>query len=344
MKRPSFPDIMPMFLAVLLVLGCRKEVVKEVRQDDIMRIPAGFPPMHMPDDNRFTTERWQLGKRLFYEKALSRNRTVSCASCHHPQLAFSDSTAFSKGDQGAAGTSNAPTLSNIGYHPYLTRAGSVPTIEMQVLVPVQEHNEFNTHVPDIVARLATDTSYQRMAQQAYGRAMDAFVLTRALACFERSIISGNSAYDQYYFQGKATAMNDLQLQGKELFFSEKTNCTACHSGFNFTNYSFENNGLYTSYADSGRMRFTRTEADRARFKVPTLRNIAFTAPYMHDGSIASLDEVVEHYNRGGVAHPNKNALIRPLQLSNEEKKALVAFLHALSDYDFIKNKHLKNEE
>src|SRR5690606_248507 len=118
----------------------------------------------------------------------------------------------------------------------------------------------------------------------------------------------------------------------------------CHSGFNFTNYSFENNGLYTSYADSGRMRFTRTEADPAKFKVPTLRNIAFTAPYMHDGSIASLDEVVEHYNRGGVAHPNKNALIRPLQLSNEEKKALVAFLHALSDYDFIKNKHLKNEE
>ncbi|WP_222164861.1 cytochrome-c peroxidase [Edaphocola aurantiacus] len=308
-----------------------------------MAIPKGFTQMSIPADNAFSMSRWQLGKRLFYDKTLSVNNTISCGSCHKASLAFSDSVALSNGVNEAAGTSNAPTLANVGYQTSYTRAGGVPTLEMQVLVPIQEHNEFNTSILDIVQKLSADTTYQSMAQEAYSRSIDPYVITRALACFERSLISGNSRFDQYYYQGKSNALSAEELQGMQLFFSERTNCSGCHSDFNFTNYRFENNGLYQQYSDSGRMRFTHLESDRARFKVPTLRNIAFTAPYMHDGSISSLEAVIEHYNSGGVAHPNKSALIRPLQLSPQEKASLVAFLKSLSDYTFIRNKKFKNE-
>lgn len=331
------------FLQPALSAGCRKPAQPAVPETDLMAVPQGFPAMTVPQDNAFTPARWQLGKKLFYDKSLSVTNTISCASCHHSALAFSDSVALSAGVNGAAGTSNAPTLTNIGYHSSYTRAGGVPTLEMQVLVPIQEHNEFNTSILDIAAKLAADGTYQSMAQQAYNRNLDAYAITRALACFERSLISGNSRFDQYQYQGKSTALSAQELQGMQLFFSDRTNCSGCHGGFNFTNDQFENNGLYLNYADSGRMRFTHLESDRARFKVPTLRNIALTAPYMHDGSINSLEEVIEHYNSGGVAHPNKSALIKPLQLSTAEKASLVAFLKSLSDYTFISNKNFKNE-
>jgi cytochrome c peroxidase len=308
-----------------------------------MAIPKGFTQMNIPSDNAFSMSRWQLGKRLFYDKTLSVNNTISCGSCHKASLAFSDSVALSNGVNEAAGTSNAPTLANVGYQTSYTRAGGVPTLEMQVLVPIQEHNEFNTSILDIVQKLSADATYQSMAQEAYSRSIDPYVVTRALACFERSLISGNSRFDQYYYQGKSNALSAEELQGMQLFFSERTNCSGCHSDFNFTNNRFENNGLYQQYSDSGRMRFTHLESDRARFKVPTLRNIAFTAPYMHDGSISSLEAVIEHYNSGGAPHPNKSALIRPLQLSPQEKASLVAFLKSLSDYTFIRNKKFKNE-
>ncbi len=327
----------------LFLVSCIKTTSSSVDSEALMQIPEGFPAMLMPDDNQFSTARWQLGKRLFYDKSLSLNNKVSCASCHRQEFAFGDSLAFSTGDGGAAGTSNAPTLTNIGYHPYLTRAGGVPTLEMQVLVPIQEHNEFNTSILAIAEKLRVDSSYRQMAKASYNRSIDPFVITRALACFERSIISGNSRYDAYVYQNDQSALTAGEIRGMHLFNASKTNCSACHSGFNFTNYSFENNGLYLNYADSGRMRFSHAADDRAKFKVPTLRNIAFTAPYMHDGSIATLEMVVAHYNSGGVAHPSKSELIHPLNLTQQEKEDLVAFLKSLSDHDLTTNKRLKNE-
>jgi len=308
-----------------------------------VQTPAGFPVMEVPLDNQYSAARWQLGKRLFYDKRLSRNNTISCSSCHRQEFAFSDSVAFSPGDNAAQGTSNAPTLTNIGYHPYFTRGGSVPTLEMQVLVPVQEHNEFNTSILDIAEKLKPDSSYRAMAAAAYGREIDPFVITRALACFERSLVSGNSRFDRYYYGGAADKLDEEEIRGMKLFYSPRTSCSGCHSGFNFTNYSFENNGLYLKYADSGRMRFTRKESDRAKFKVPTLRNIALTAPYMHDGSMKTLEQVVDHYNSGGAGHRSKSALIRPLHLTRKEKKELVAFLKTLTDHSLITDKNLKNE-
>jgi cytochrome c peroxidase len=205
---------------------------------------------------------------------------------------------------------------------------------MQILVPIQEHDEFNTNILDIVEKLKKDSSYTQASRIAYNREIDPFVITRAIANFERSLISGNSDFDKNNFSSSA-------LNGKNLFMSNKTNCSQCHSGFNFTNYTFENNGLYTNYADSGRMRLTQIESDRARFKVPTLRNAQLTAPYMHDGSIKTLEEVVAHYNTGGKIHANKSTLIKPLGLTQQEQNDIVAFLNTLTDYTFINNKNLQ---
>jgi cytochrome c peroxidase len=299
--------------------------------------PVGFPEIPFPEDNQFNEVRWQLGRRLFYDPILSADSSISCGSCHMAHRAFSDTIAMSLGVKQAQGTRNAPTLTNVAYNPYFTRDGGVPTLEMQVLVPIQEHNEFNFNIVLIADRMKQDTAYVRLSQMAYGREPDHFVITRALGCFERTIISGNSRYDQHFLQGKQV-LNSEELKGKELFFSERIGCTNCHSGFNFTNFSFENNGLYLHYADSGRKRLTDLELDRALFKVPTLRNIALTAPYMHDGSVTTLEGVVEHYSTGGKEHRNKSQFLKPLHLKEDEKQALVSFLLTLTDEAFVNNK------
>lgn len=303
----------------------------------LMQIPPGFSPMSFPEGNEFTQTRWELGKKLFYDPILSSDNSTSCATCHLPALAFSDNKAFSIGAEQGMGTRNSPTLANVGYHPYFTREGGVPTLEMQILVPIQEHNEFNTNIIELIDKLSANQQYVDMAQTAYNRSVDAFVITRSLATFERSLISGNSPYDQYAFQGNNNALNQAEKRGMELFFSTKTNCTACHSGFDFTDYSFQNNGLYETYTDLGRYRLTTNPTDSALFKVPTLRNIALTAPYMHDGSFNTLEEVITHYSTGGANFHNKSEAIQPFTLSTQEQNDLIAFLHALTDHDFVSN-------
>lgn len=328
----------------MLFAACQKDPsVVQAEEQLLMHIPDGFPSVHFPTDNMFSMERWTLGKRLFYDPILSNSYTVSCASCHLAKNAFSDTTAFSIGDGQLLGRQNAPTLTNVAFNPYYTRAGGVPTLEIQILVPIQEHDEFNSNIVDLAERLKQIPSYVEQSQRAYGRTPDPFVITRAIATFERSLVSGNSAYDQFISKGNTKALSASALRGKKLFFSTKTNCLQCHSGFNFTNYAFENNGLYNVYADSGRMRLTRLESDRARFKVPTLRNIEVTGPYMHDGSFKTLKEVVHHYNTGGKSHPNKSILVKPLHLSETEEDDLVAFLQSLTDKEFINKKIFKNE-
>jgi len=328
-----------LLLWTILCFACEKESSNPgpVEPEPLLAVPPGFPAPDFPQDNQLTTARWALGKKLFYDPVMARDSSISCASCHHAGKAFSDTVALSPGVAGRPGTRNASTLANIAYHPYFTRDGSVPTLEMQVLVPIQEHNEFDFNILLIAERMMRDTSYVRMSREAYDRDPDAFVITRALACFERTFVSGQSRYDQYFFQGKKTALSAAEKRGMALFFSEKTNCAQCHGGFNFTNYALENNGLYTEYADPGRFRLTGLETDRARFKVPTLRNVLLTAPYMHDGSLQTLERVVEHYNSGGKPHPNKSALLRPLGLTTSEKADLVAFLRSLTDESFVRN-------
>ena len=341
MKSPQVIYIILLLFVSLSIIGCKKDTLI-IEEDNIMDIPVGFPSITFPEGNEYTKARWELGKRLFYDPIMSKQNTISCASCHHAQNAFSDTVAMSIGDNNLVGKSNAPTLTNIAYNPYFTRAGGVPTLEMQILVPIQEHDEFNSNILDIVEKLKQDPTYVNQIREAYNREPDPYTITRAITNFERSFISGNSTYDQYTYQGK-NSLSPTELKGLQLFTSAKTNCSQCHSGFNFSNYAFENNGLYINYADSGRMRLTHLESDRARFKVPTLRNIAVTAPYMHDGSIQKLEDVIEHYNSGGHAHIHKSSLIKPLGLTTQEKQELLAFLHTLTDTQFLNNKKLRNE-
>ncbi len=322
-------------LISLFFFSCEKEKFV-LPEEPLLAVPVGFPAPIFPEGNELTAARWELGKRLFFDPIMSKDGTVSCASCHLPEQAFTDGKQVSQGVEGRAGFRNAPTLANVAYHPYYTREGGVPTLEMQILVPIQEHAEFDMNILEIAELLAADSSYVQQSQTAYGRIPDAFVITRSIACFERTILSGNSPYDRFS-NGKNSALTDAEKRGMELFFSQELACAECHSGFNFTGYSFENNGLYDTYADPGRFRLTGKEGDRALFKVPSLRNVGVTAPYMHDGSMQTLEAVVAHYNSGGKNHPHKSHLVKQLGLNQKEKDDLVAFLKALTDPHFLEN-------
>ena len=329
-------------MAVVLVSCQDDDGIEPLHFPELMEIPNGFPPVEEPAGNEFTIARWELGKRLFFDPVMSVDSSISCASCHQPELAFSDDVAFSPGVEQRPGVRNAPSLANVAYHPYFTREGGVPTLEMQVLVPIQEHNEFDFNIVLLAEKLAKDSSYVTQSEAAYEQTPDAFVITRSLACFERSLLSGQSPYDLFTHHGQTKALSAAAKRGMELFFSKKTKCSECHSGFNFSNYTFENNGLYEQYQDVGRFRLTGNEADRALFKVPSLRNVGLTAPYMHDGSLPTLDAVVEHYQSGGKNNPKKNDLIQPLGLTESERKDLVQFLESLTDENFVQNPLFKN--
>ncbi|HEY9178760.1 MAG TPA: cytochrome c peroxidase [Flavipsychrobacter sp.] len=333
--------------AVIVALSCyscqEKTSIRLPAEMSLQRAPAGFPEIPFPDDNPFSYRKWELGKMLFNDKMLSVDYTISCASCHKTELAFSDDVAKSLGAGALTGRRNAPTLANVAYHPYYTREGGVPTLEMQVLVPIQEHDEMNFNIVDIAERMKQVPQYMDMSREIFDREPDAYVITRAIATYERTLVSGNSAYDKYVNRGDTRGFGEAAQRGMRLFFSTRAGCSDCHSGFNFTNYSFENNGLYEQYSDPGRKRLTGKEVDNALFKVPTLRNIALTAPYMFDGSVKTLEDVVAHYNTGGKPHPNKSKKLHPLQLTLQEQKDLVAFLYTLTDAEFITNKNFSNE-
>jgi cytochrome c peroxidase len=333
--------ILVAFLGAVALVSCQIDPALFEKEQALLDVPSHFPSIDFPEDNEFTESRWLLGKQLFYDQRLSQDNSVSCASCHKQDLAFADNTSFSPGVENRPGVRNSPSLANVAYHPYLTREGGVPTLEMQVLVPIQEHNEFGFNIIDIAKRLESDSNYSRLSKEAYDRPLDYFVITRAIATFERSLISGNSAYDMYLSKGDLSSLSKSQIAGMKLFQSNKTNCSSCHSGFNFTNYAFINNGLYKDYNDLGRKRLTGLEQDLALFKVPSLRNVELTAPYMHDGSISTLEEVIEHYNQGGTPHQNKHHLIKPLNLNDTEKAQLIAFLKSLTDKKFTTNINFK---
>ena len=323
----------PVFLiGLVLFFSCEKGLNQPDQSG--YEIPVGFPEMPDPEGNEYTDLRWKLGQKLFFDSRLSKDNQVSCASCHKPELAFADNRAASPGAFDRPGVKNSPSLANVGYHPYFMREGGVPTLEMQILVPIQEHNEFAHNIVDICDSLRDDPVYSAWSSEAYARSFDPFVLTRALAMFERSLISGASRYDVFN-NGGSGALTSIELEGRALFFSERTNCSTCHSGFLFTDFDFKNNGLDTVDSDIGRERLTSNPLDRYTYKTPSLRNVAITGPYMHKGQLTSLDEVIDHYNSGGVTSKYKDSMIRPMGLTPREKDALVAFLGSLTDEKFI---------
>lgn len=324
-----------LILLSLIACGDDKDVDR-LPYPELMEFPAYFDAINVPEDNPYSYERWEIGKALFFDPILSRDSSISCADCHKQELAFSDNVAISPGVDGLLGSRNAPTLANVGFQPYYLTEGGLPTLEMQVLVPIQEHAEFDFNIVLIADRLKNSSYYNDWIEDVFDRKPDSYVITRSIATFERSLISAQSPYDQF-IQGDEEALSESARAGMDLFFSDALSCSECHGGPNFTTYAFENNGLYEVYDDPGRFRVTNDPSDIARFKVPTLRNIELTAPYMHNGSLQSLDEVLEHYNTGGFSHMHKSELIRPLGLSPKDLNQLKDFLFSLTDRNFKDN-------
>ena len=303
----------------------------------VLDLPAGFPEPPVPADNALTEARVALGKQLFYDPVLSRDGSLSCATCHLAEAGFADHHPLSIGIEGRVGFRNSPTLTNVAYHPWFFKEGGSPSLEFQALGPIENHVEMDIDAAILAQRLAGLDHYHELAQRAYGRNLDIYVLTRALASFQRTLISGRSPYDAYQ-QGDQAALNPAQVRGMNLFFSARTQCSQCHGGFDFSDYSMQNNGTALDYGeDLGRFRITLDSADIGKFKVPTLRNVALTWPYMHDGTLPDLAAVIDHYDAGGQGHPNQSSLIRPLGLSPAEKADLIAFLQSLTDRHFVEN-------
>lgn len=296
--------------------------------------PLGLgPPPAPPDGNATTPERVRLGRRLFFDARLSSDGTVACASCHDPAHGFASAAPLAVGIQGRAGTRNSPSLLNRAYGKSFFWDGRSKTLEEQSLEPIANPREMGASVSDVVARLKTDAEYRAAFDAAYPGGVTAENLRRALAAFERVLVSGGSPIDRFQ-AGDVAALSDSQRIGLWLFES-RGQCWRCHRGPNYTDEKFHNTGVAALQAepDAGRHAATHDEADRGRFKTPSLRDISRTAPYMHDGSVATLREVVESYNRGGGQVSGLDPAIKPLGLTPEEVGHLVAFLQALDGAD-----------
>lgn len=323
-----------MLFALLALAACQAEPVSVVDDSPYwLHLPPGFPMPEIPEDNELTEARVALGKRLFYDPVLSADSSISCGSCHKQALAFADDAAISPGIHGRLGFRNSPTLANVAYLGRVNKDGGVAKLDLQAIVPIEDENEMGFSILLAADRLARLPDYRDDFNRAYGQAPSPFGITRALGAFMRTLISGDSRYDRSE-QG-LESLSASELRGQALFFSSRTDCSSCHGGFNFTDDSFRNNGLYETYKDEGRRRVTALDADIGKFRVPSLRNVDRTAPYMHDGSLASLAEVLSHYNVGGSNHANQDPLIRPLGLSPAELEDLEAFLLTLTDEGFL---------
>lgn len=297
-----------------------------------LSIPVGLDLyMPIPEDNPLLTDRVDLGRRLFSDPILSRESTLTCATCHDPRRVFTDGRSLSVGVFGRKGVRHVPTLINRGYGQAFFWDGRAARLEDQVLQPIENPTELGLTVEEAIERLNGDRDYVSRFETAFARTPNAQDLARALASYVRTILSGDSPVDQY-FGGDSEALRPEAREGLRLFRG-KAHCTTCHLGSTFTDERFHNTGVAWrngEWLDAGRVAVTGNEADRGAFKTPTLRDVALTAPYMHDGSFTTLDEVVDFYDRGGNPNPNLDAELRQLELTTAEKQALLAFLRALS--------------
>jgi cytochrome c peroxidase len=301
------------------------------------KIPLGLVPIYWPEDNQYTPAKAELGYLLFFDKRLSSDGSVSCASCHSPNHAFTDAGPVSTGIGGQKGGRSAPSVINRVYGALQFWDGRAASLEDQAKGPIansiemtSEKNADKAHAA-AVERLGKVKEYRQRFKAVYGtEELTIDHVAKAIATFERMIISGNSAYDRYK-AGDMKAMTESQARGMNIFFSNNARCDACHDGAAFTTNQFANIGIGMDKPnpDLGRYIVTKKEADKGAFKTPGLRDVAHTGPYMHDGSLKTLEEVVEHYDKGGIKNQWLHQDIRPLKLTKQDKTDLVAFLHAL---------------
>lgn len=304
-----------------------------------LQVPKGWPkPYDIFRNNPLTEEGFQLGRRLFYDGRLSRDSNFPCSSCHQQFAAFATyDHDLSHGYNNQFTTRNTPPLFNLAWAPYYHWDGGINHLEVQPLFPLTAPNEMAMSLDSVLARLRRDSAYPRMFQAAFGTPeINSQRLLRALAQFTGSLVSADAKYDRV-LRGEATFTSGEE-RGYQLF---KARCNTCHREPLFTDYSFRNNGLDMNgfLKDSGRMRITGDPADSLRFRVPSLRNVVVTFPYMHDGRIYSLYQVVDHYRSGIVPGPTLDSSLRGgIPFTDREKEDLVLFLHALTDTAFLHDK------
>ncbi len=319
-----------------------------------LEIPSNFSQMAIPADNPLTVEGVKLGRHLFYEVRLSGDNTMSCASCHGQAIAFSDGDQFSTGIQGLQGTRNSMALQNLGWEDRFFWDGRALSLEDQIFFPVPDPIEMHQSWPATVSKLQADPAYVQLFNNAFGTTtIDSVLVSKAIAQFLRTLISGNSKFDEF-MRGEALLSIEEQL-GFQLTLMEGgdpalgqggqwgADCFHCHphGGGRFTDGMMRNNGLdgEGAWPDLGLGGLTGLPQDFGKFKTPSLRNVALTAPYMHDGRFESLEEVIDHYDSGGhpstTIDPNMKFTQGGLSLSPQKKAQLIAFLHTLTDMDFV---------
>lgn len=290
------------------------------------------PNTYVPADNPLTKEKVELGRAIFFDKRMSKDNTIACASCHMAKKGFADGMPVSTGIKGLKGGRSAPVSFNRVYSKAQFWDGRAATLEDQSIGPFAnpiEHG-FASH-DEMVAKMKKMPGYRKLFQEVFGGEITIQDVGRAVASFQRTVLSGNSAVDKYDIGGDQNALNDSAKRGLELFRG-KARCTRCHSGFNFTDEKFHNLGIGwdDNKLDLGRYMETKNPEDIGAFKTPTLREIARTAPYMHDGRFKTLEEVVKFYNQGGVKNPHQDNTIIPLEMTDEEQQDLVAMLKSLN--------------
>ena len=358
-----------------MAMACEPPAEPVEREPWKWEVPAGFPTPRVPGDNEMSVQKVELGRHLFYDRRLSSNQSFSCGSCHHQERAFTDGLGRSIGSRGEEHLRGAMSLANVAYNSSFNWADpEVRSLEEQALGPLfGEHPvELGLSREDLswMEGLRKEPRYQELFKSAFPEEEDPFQvesLVKALAAFQRTLISGNAAYDRFLYGGEQEAMSLSAQRGMALFFSERVECFHCHGGFNFSDdvdheglvfneSSFHNTGLYNydhrgSYPPGNRgiYEFTGQPEDMGRFRAPTLRNIEVTGPYMHDGSVETLDEVIDHYGAGGrrihegpwagngSENPFKSPFVIGFRLSEVEREDLLAFLKSLTDEEFLRN-------
>ncbi|MFQ5724386.1 MAG: cytochrome-c peroxidase [Terriglobia bacterium] len=310
-----------------------------------LEVPLGLPPVPIPQDNPPTAATIALGRRLYYDPILSVDNTIACSSCHHPEFGFADPKPFSAGVGGKLGGRNAPTVINAAYFTTQFWDGRAPSLEKQAEGPVQNPVEMAHTLEGAVEKLQNHPDYPALFREAFGTDRITYEMAeRAIASFERTVINANSPFDRWFYGGDETAVSAAAKRGFEVFRDpQKGNCAVCHTvGENFalfTDNKFHNLGVGVTYtttgepefSDLGRYEVTKNEADKGAFKTPTLRSVALTAPYMHDGSLATLKDVIDFYVGGGNSNSNLDENIHALvDLTGQEREDLLAFLESLT--------------
>lgn len=328
------------FLLIVFIAGfsaCNKND-KNVKQEQktIFKNPDHFPsPAYQLANNVITKEGFELGRQLFYDTKLSANNTISCGSCHMQSHAFAEPVSISVGIENRAGVRNSPPIMNLAWNPLYMWDGGVADLDLQSVAPITNHVEMDETVDNILKKLRSDEAYKRMFKNAYGNSdITSAQFLKALSQYMLMCKSDNAKYDSV--MRKETAFTTDETAGYNVF---KSKCNSCHKEPLFTDHSFRNNGIVND--DLGRYNVTLIDADKYKFKIPSLRNWAYTAPYMHNGSIATIEKVIRHYTNEIQDNASLDVSLKNrIQLSNEEQRVLLVFLNTLNDKEFVNDKAL----